>query len=170
MKIYKRSIKGNEIRYKFKSIKEIKNINDLNPVRQISGIFFNKERKVIIISNKPNKWTIPGGKPEYGETFEDTLKREAEEEANIKLGKCKPIGIIEINYPNNPNHEEGEIFFQLRYVAMVKEVLKSKKDPATGKFFERKFIEPREFTKYINWQEAPELIKLALESDIINVK
>lgn len=38
-------------------------------------------------------WTMPGGKMEFGETFEEVARRELLEETNIKLKKLDVIGI-----------------------------------------------------------------------------
>lgn len=43
--------------------------------------------------NGMSTWTMPGGKMEFGETFEGLAGREVLEETNIKLNKVKIIGV-----------------------------------------------------------------------------
>ena len=76
------------------------------------GVMLVKERKLLLglRHHDPNKadselsgqgtWTMPGGKLEYGESFEQAAIREVAEETGIKLNNAK---VICINNDKNEN-------------------------------------------------------------------
>lgn len=66
------------------------------------GVMLLKDNKVLLGRRSPSykdsfelggTWTMPGGKMEYGETFEETAKREVFEECGIKIKEAKLISI-----------------------------------------------------------------------------
>lgn len=65
----------------------------------------------------PLKWEFPGGKIESGETAEDCIRREIEEELNIKIELVARLSPSYFIYPNfaielipfTANYIEGEI-------------------------------------------------------------
>ena len=69
------------------------------------GVLLLKDSKILLgkRSGDPEKassslkgagtWTMPGGKLEFGETFEEAVKRETLEETGIKLNKVEVIGV-----------------------------------------------------------------------------
>lgn len=62
------------------------NKTDLRDHDGIAMIIRNEEDKYLLMKhNKLDTWTIPVGKVEYGETKEETLRKEAFEELNISL-------------------------------------------------------------------------------------
>jgi len=63
-----------------------------------SGIIRNHENKVLLVKRAPNdsfpnKWQFPGGKGEYGEHPEESLKREILEETGLTITPLFPIVI-----------------------------------------------------------------------------
>lgn len=50
-------------------------------------------KKASSLLNGAGTWTMPGGKLDFGETFEECAKRETEEETGIKLNSVKVICI-----------------------------------------------------------------------------
>jgi len=115
----------------------------------------------LIIKGGDN-WTLPGGKSESKETPIETLKRELWEEARVTINENEPLGYCKVNFPNNPNKLEGELFYQVRFFALIKKVEEIGIDPATGILFKRKFIKPEEFNKFIKWGKiGEEMLKLA---------
>jgi|SRR3989344_940408 len=172
MKEYTRELGGSKVTCRFLTSSEIKDIESLKPVTQVSGMCFNDKGKIVIVSSRPGKWGIPGGKPENGETKEETLKREVSEEACLTLGKIAPVGFLEIIFPNNPNKVEGDHFYQARFIGIIGSVNKMIKDPATGILFKRKLIKPGEFIEYVKWGDADELVKGSLKKfkEIYNEK
>lgn len=120
------------------------------PVTQIYGICLDDENKILIIKDKA-RWQIPGGTPEKGETPEQTLKREMIEEAQAEIGRIVPLGVQEVNYFDNPNKKQGDLFYQYRYVAFIKKLNPMQPDPATGRLNERKFVSFDEIDDYVKW-------------------
>lgn len=46
----------------------------------------------LLVRNRYRAWEFPGGHAEPGETFQDTARREAREEAGATLGELSPVG------------------------------------------------------------------------------
>ncbi len=135
-----------------------------NPVTQARGVCFTPEGKILLIQEHKN-WTIPGGSTESGETPEDTLRREVDEEATLELGECRLIGASQTLVPKSPKLIERKLFYQLRYVAIIKEMKEPTPDPCTGRIYSQKLIEPEEFNQYVQWGEiGKEMFRLAYEA------
>ena len=59
-------------------------------------VILNKENKALLLKTSektkiPNKWSFPGGHLKSNETIEDSLKREVQEETNLKIKILSPI-------------------------------------------------------------------------------
>ena len=50
------------------------------------------ERKVVLVRNERDEWELPGGRLEIGETPEEALAREFEEELSIRV---EPLSVID---------------------------------------------------------------------------
>lgn len=139
---------------------ESTNFEGLKNVKQVSAYIFDKEGKVwvIYLGNK-GYWTIPGGGPEENESYEETLRRESIEEADILIEDLIPIGYLR----NAPRNDPKEVFHQLRYIAKVKEIRPQTKDPANGVIPIRKFVDRNEFLIYFKWDGAKEQIDKAFQ-------
>jgi len=128
-------------------------------IKQVYGILFNKEGRLLIINTVGN-WQLPGGKPEKGETWEETAIRESLEEADVEIEDLIPLGFQKVSeVKKNKNLSP---FYQIRFVANIKKLNESSIDPATGNIPERKFIKSEEFLKYCPWGEIGQhIINLA---------
>ena len=87
------------------------------------------------VEDGQEKWLIPGGKVEFGETLEEAARREIKEEVDITLGKFKHLTFYEAVFPDYNYHTV--IFF---YTARVN-------DQKLGKDIEGKVIEANWFTR-----------------------
>ncbi len=58
--------------------------SDFSPTVSIKGVVV-VEDYVILLRNERNEWELPGGKPQPGETPEDTVAREISEELDISV-------------------------------------------------------------------------------------
>jgi ADP-ribose pyrophosphatase YjhB (NUDIX family) len=122
--------------------------------QQVYGVCFYGEKIVIVKGGDGNDglgWGLVGGHIEKGETFEETLTREVQEESNMIVIKSLPVGVQKVTSPN------GEFLYQLRYMAIVKPLGKFEKDPA-GNVIEIKLIDPKDYKNYFNWGEIGERI------------
>ncbi len=57
-----------------------------------------------------NKWNGYGGKIQEGETIEEALHREVEEEGGIKLKNLEKLGVIEFEFPHLDQLIENHIY------------------------------------------------------------
>lgn len=80
--------------------------------RVCAGSFiFNNEGKVLLAKSKKwnNKYSVAGGKIEFGENIEQVLKRETKEELGIDIYDLKFFKIVEgINLPNTYSEKEQD--------------------------------------------------------------
>lgn len=110
---------------------------------QVSGYIFNDKGELLIVKNE-NVWTIPGGHPEPGESYLETLNREVMEEACVNLKDIKYLGAVEVV-------ENGEVYYQLRYTAKVNELFTFKQE---WEISERNFVPLDELHKFITWSNG----------------
>ena len=135
---------------------ETRDFSKIKPVTQVYGICFNDKGRILII-NMGKDWLLPGGHPDKGENFEETLKREVEEEGDVEIYDLRPLGYQKVLAKN-------KVIYQLRYFARVSKIKKQTIDPAIGKILERKFIRPSEFLEYFPWGKiGREIIRLAVK-------
>ena len=130
-------------------------------VRQVYGIAFTEDGRTILrIEN--NKYKLTGGKPEIGETFEETLKREYVEELNVELEDIYYLGYLLVE-------ENSEKYTQVRMISKIKSINENHVDPATGEMYGRKLVDINNIKEYLNYfDEAGNImidnaIKLAKE-------
>ena len=63
-----------------------------------AGIIPNDEGKILLIRRSENSktnpllWEPPGGKPDPGETLDESLKREVREETGLEVDVIRPVG------------------------------------------------------------------------------
>ena len=62
-----------------------------------------------------------------------------------------PIGVQQVDYPNNPNSKEGNCFFQARYFAQITSLLPQTPDPDGGLIHPRQFVTPKVIDQYVKW-------------------
>ena len=123
-------------------------------VTQVYAICFVAD-KLLVVHNE-NSWGPTGGGLEIGESYEDCLKREVQEESNMKVLNSLPIGYQEVIC-------NGEKTYQIRYVCDVEPFGDFVSDP-DGDVTEIKLIEPSEYKQYFNWGDVGDrLVTRAME-------
>jgi len=83
-------------------------------VTQVSGICFTETGEIVLIGEE-GKWSLPGGHPEPGESWEETLAREVREEACAVVERCAYLGAQRIEDPMLPHP-----YYQTRFWAKVR--------------------------------------------------
>ncbi len=119
-------------------------------VTQSYGICFYEGKLVVAYHEKKDHWTLIGGSIEKGETFEECLKREVQEESNMKIINSSPIGYQKVKIGD-------EIIYQLRYACIVEPYGKFTGDP-DGSVTKIKFIDPKKYKEYFDWGEIGDRI------------
>ena len=120
--------------------------------RQAYGVCFYGNQMVIGFGGNKKDWGLIGGTIEEGETFEEALVREIQEESNMEVLKSRPIG-----YQKVTDTRDGSYVFQLRYVCTVRPFGPFVVDPAGG-VTKIKLIDPKDYKKYFDWGEIGERI------------
>ena len=93
------------------------------------GVVYNEEGEVLLIKKARGAYKgqldLPGGGIEYGESAEDTLKREFEEEIGLKISKFKLKDIVTnyVVWDLDKTHKED-----LQHIAIIYDVKIKKSD------------------------------------------
>ena len=75
------------------------------PVDVAVGVLIDREQRFLLTSRPAGKvyagyWEFPGGKVESGETIEQALRRELQEELGIAIGPAQPWQVELVDYPH----------------------------------------------------------------------
>jgi ADP-ribose pyrophosphatase YjhB (NUDIX family) len=87
-----------------------------------SAIIKNNQGKILLhLRNDNNKWALPGGTMEIGESIKETLKREVEEETGLLVEPEYIVGIYSnpkhvIEFTNGEIRQEFSICFACRII------------------------------------------------------
>ena len=86
------------------------------PELTVSAVIFNSENKILLCRSHrwDDKYVIPGGHVEYGETLENALRREIMEETGLEIRDIKLLGIKECFYSNDYYKDRHFIFMDYR--------------------------------------------------------
>jgi len=122
----------------------------------------NDQIKLLMIEDRNQKWTLPKGKVEEGETFSETALREIYEETGIKGQLVKPLDTIHyVYYLQDQSKVEKEVhYFLIKALSSVIETQISEINKAKWFSFEEAW-EKQEKHGYENNQP---ILKHALEN------
>ncbi len=142
------------------------NISSFTPITQAYPIIFNSKDKILICRRDKNSdWQLPGGTIEKSESIKETLIREVLEEVDVEIFNIKDLGVQRVEFPNNPNQKEGEVFYQARSIAKVKRLLLQTIDPDSKLVWERKLVPASKIKEYVKWGKTGD----AMFEDAINL-
>jgi ADP-ribose pyrophosphatase YjhB (NUDIX family) len=114
-------------------------------VLQVYGFIFDLSGR-ILLQDDDGHYNLPGGKPHGGETFVETLTREAAEESQVRFNWTNYLGY---------QHVQGEEeFAQVRYAALLARILPAVPDPATGREYRRLWVPPMAVNALLGWGES----------------
>lgn len=88
-----------------------------HPIPATGALIFNEDDEIFLMKSPKwkNKWLVPGGKIDKGETMEQTIKREVKEETDLELEEVK---FIRAKDGGNPDEFERDThFIFLNFVA-----------------------------------------------------
>ncbi len=77
------------------------------PTTRISVVVVNKEEKILLVRHKKGNqryWVLPGGRLEYGETFEECAVREVKEETGLEVQFERFLFLSEAIAPDRTRH------------------------------------------------------------------
>lgn len=122
----------------------------------VRGIIIDNEEILLIYSEKNGDYKLPGGGVEEGETYEEALIREVEEEAGVRVAVDKEI--FRVMEYDEGQFDDCEVFKMLSiyYLAHVTKTLQQNLDSYE---YEMGFI-----PKWVNISEAIEKNKEILNS------
>lgn len=119
-------------------------------VTQVSGVCLTDNSRIVLVSEDGRRWNLPGGKPEDGESWPATLKRELWEEACAEVLSSRYLGTQQIEgLTAAPYH-------QLRFSVRVR--LRPFDASFETKF--RRTVPPEEVVEALSW--GPGLIARAV--------
>ncbi|MEI6296717.1 MAG: NUDIX domain-containing protein [bacterium] len=118
----------------------------INDCKQCYAVAFHGDKIVIVNNSQKGTYGLVGGSTEKGESLEETLKREIQEESNMKVIYHRPIGYQRITDTRGIQ----EPFLQLRYFCIVEPYGPFISDPA-GTVTKVLEINPKDYKKYFNW-------------------
>ena len=136
--------------------------NDLGTATQVQAVCFADDEHIVLLEHVDGYKSLPGGTIESGESFEEALKRELQEEVSVDTLDFGMIGYSESTQLDNNNL----VTYQLRYwadVALRDEVVN---DP-DGKAKDRVVVPLDHVAEVLGWGDKGEaLIKLAKEARV----
>ncbi len=110
------------------------------------------EGKMLLVNHSEwDIWSIPGGTREHGESIEQTLAREIQEETNCCVVDYRPISYQKVMHP------DGGVHYRLQYVCNVVPIGEFESDPA-GNVKGVCWIDPERYGGYIEKKEMREVI------------
>lgn len=108
-----------ELLKEFSHVERLNKKGKLITRKAVRGIILNNEKVLMIFSSENGDYKFPGGGVETGETREETLIREVQEECGALVSKIeKGIGKV-IEY-NKPLEKEYDIFKMTSYYYICK--------------------------------------------------
>jgi ADP-ribose pyrophosphatase YjhB (NUDIX family) len=82
---------------------------------QALGICFTGDHRIVLVTWDGEHWSLPGGRPEPGETLEEALVREVREEACARVARCRYLGCQRVEELDG----DRAAYYQTRFWAAV---------------------------------------------------
>lgn len=141
----------NKITFLWHPGKIIKNLK----VFQIYGFCLNSDGKVCLVRDKDEtRFTLPGGHVDSGETAEEALVREFQEETQFSPEKIKLLGSLEVK-AKDKNSQITSHHQQVRFVCEIHDIPDFVPGKNGWETEERIFVEPSKLPDFIDWISFP---------------
>ncbi len=138
-------------------------VPDSLPVSQVYGWCF-AECGRVLLRDDAGKIGMPGGKPEPGETREETLHREAMEECQIMLDSPVYLGYQEVTPSDG-----ARPYAQMRYAVRIASFLPRAVDPDKGRMYRRLLTPVHRAPARLDWG-VPNLLQAAAAALVAEVQ
>lgn len=150
MKITQRAnISGEECLIEYEEIDDLSQLPD-GDVTQVYGLCFCDGKLVLVHDGGRDFWTPVGGTPESGESIEQALHREVQEESNMEVISWRPIGFQRVT------NSSGSVI-QVRVACLVRPFGEFVSDP-DGDIDRIALINLDDYRDYFNWSDVGEAI------------
>lgn len=77
------------------------------PTTRVSVIVISAEKRILLVKHRKGSkqyWVLPGGRLEYGETFQECAEREIQEETGLEVAVDKMVFVSEAIAPDRSRH------------------------------------------------------------------
>lgn len=139
--------------------KDIENESDVvgKKIQSVHAYCFYQDKLVVVYTKRKDSWTPPGGGVEVGETAQDAVRREVQEESNMRVIEQRFIGLQDM-------YDTDGVITQTRSVCIVEPYGDFLGDPDDGEITEIRLIDPKDYKQYFDWGEIGDhIMKRALE-------
>jgi nucleoside triphosphatase len=122
-----------------------------------SAVIENSKKEILLVRHHKwgKKWVMPGGHIELGETIEQAIKREAEEETGLKnLKSCGIVCYGELINPKSFHRPAHFIYFDVLFKIKDGEVRLDKRE-----LKEYKWVKPKKALKMALGEDYDKVIK-----------
>ena len=118
-------------------------------ITQVYGLCFDVHGR-LLLKLDGKSYGLPGGRPEaYDSDLMATLVRECEEEVNIRITRPRYLG-----YQCVRGDGDRDAYAQIRFIALISEIHPAKRDPDTGKQYQRSLVSPLTASSLLNWGDV----------------
>ncbi len=122
----------------------------------VAAAIFNNKGEILLQKRKDvNKWCIISGHVEFGETIEEAILREIEEETNMKAGIVRFIGVYSSPESQTYNYTDRDVQYVTSYFeATISDAIDlnySNNETQELKFFKTNNIPPELALINSNW-------------------
>jgi len=119
----------------------------------VGVIIYNKNHEIFLACSHKwnNKWVVPGGHLEIGETLQDCVKREVKEETNIDVSDIELVEIRESIFPKEYHQKRHMVFIDYSCKAKNNEI------KLNSELQEYKWINPKEALKKLDLNSSTKI-------------